>query len=241
MKLTAAFLSLAGLALAGHAQQPPLANLLASQPDQPDKPKMSQKISSPNRTDSTTWVTSGKRDLSKRHGDMWVPGGKFLYGDKHLHADNAAIKWVDSNGRTMGRAIGNFAILATFDNQLATVIGLGADRLCDANRVCTYASNGARWSEFESVYYTTADCTGIPYSFGGALGTPYLGIPITDSGGTYIYFFKAVDTRRVTLNSRYSTDGCFAIGAKGGFPGDAAPVSEVVPASDYGTPPFFLK
>ena len=231
MKFSVIFVPLLGLALASQAQQPPEASALSEKPGA----SKSQSVASPNRTSSRTWATSGKGNKSRYQDD------KNQKGEKGEKGDFAAIKWVDSTGRTMGRAIGNFAILATFDNQLATVIGLGADRLCDANRVCTYTSNGARWSEFESVYYTTADCTGIPYSFGGALGTPYLGIPITDSGGTYIYFFKAVDTKRVTLNSRYSTDGCFVIGSRGGFPGDAAPVSEVVPASDYGIPPFFLK
>ena len=235
MKLTAAFLSLAGLALAGHAQQPPLANLPANPPD------MYQKISSPNRTASATWVMSGKYEPSKRQSEMPAHGGKYLYGDKNRHTDNAAIQWVDSSGRTLGRAIGNFAILATFDNQLATITGLGADRNCDASRVCTYASNGARWSEFEAVYYTTPDCTGIPYALGGALGTPYLGVPITDSGGTYLYFFKAVDTRRVTLQSRYAIDGCSVLGSRSPLLIEATPVSGVVPATAYGTPPFFLK
>ena len=51
--------------------------------------------------------------------------------------DYVAIKWVDSTGRTVGRAIGNFAILATFENEFATLTGLDADMNCDANRVCT--------------------------------------------------------------------------------------------------------
>lgn len=155
--------------------------------------------------------------------------------------DLAPIVWIDSTGRTMGRAIGNFAILTTYDNQLATLTGLGSDSKCDANRGCTYASNGAKWSEFESIYYTTTDCTGTPYSIGGAVGTPYLGIPITDSGGTYLYFFKAVNITRVVLGSRYSTNGCFVIGSRGAFPTDATPVSSVVQATTFGTPPFFLK
>lgn len=223
MKLTVIAISLIFWTLASHAQQAPPANPSASQPDP------SQKTSSPNRTPSATWMASGKRDMPRRQDDKTAP------------ADNAAIKWVDSTGRTIGRAIGNFAILASFDNELATLTGLGGDRKCDANRVCTYASNGARWSEFEAVYYTTADCSGTPYALGGALGTPYLGVPITDSGGTYLYLFKSVDTTRVTLNSRYSIDGCFVIGSRGAFPTDATPLSEVVPASNFGTPPFFLK
>ena len=168
-------------------------------------------------------------------------GEKADKSDKDEKADSAPIVWADSTGRTIGRAIGNFAILTTYDNQLATLTGLDADKTCDVNRVCTYLSGGARWSDFQSVYYTTPDCTGIPYSLSGALGTPYLGIPVVDGGGVYLYFFKAVDTTRVTLKSNYSNNVCFQIGIRGSFPTDAAPVSEVVPASVYGLPPFFLK
>ena len=81
----------------------------------------------------------------------------------------------------------------------------------------------------------------MPYSLSAAMGTPYLGVPVVDSGGAYLYFFKAVDTTRVTLRSNYSNNACFVIGIRGAFPTDAAPVSDVVPASTYGTPPFFLK
>lgn len=223
MKFTVIFTSLMGLTFASHAQQPPQASPAASQFDQ------SQKVLSPNRTPSKTLAMSSKGDMHKRHGD------------RSMQADNAAIQWIDSSGKTMGRAIGDYAILTTFDNQFATLTRLGADTSCDANRVCTFASNGAKWSEFVSVYYTTADCTGTPYSLSGAVGTPYLGVPVTDSGGTYLYFFKAVDTRRVTLQSRYGNDGCFAIGSRAPLSTDATPVSDVVPAAMYGTPPFFLK
>ena len=73
------------------------------------------------------------------------------------------------------------------------------------------------------------------------MGTPYLGIPVVDSGGAYLYFFKSADTTRVVLKSNYWNNFCFEIGIQGGFPTDAAPVTDVVPASTYGTPPFFLK
>lgn len=224
-KSSAAFLSFLCLALGSHAQQPTEAGAPAAKPDL----SKSQPVASPNRTTSQTMVASAKGVKSRQHGAK---------GDK---ADSAPIVWVDSTGRTVGRAIGNFGILTTFDNQPATLTGLYPDQSCDANRVCTNSSGGAQWSPFESVYYTTSDCTGIPHSVGSALGTPYLGVPITDSGGTYLYFFKAVDTTRVTLRSRYSTDGCFVIGIRGAFPTDAIPVSDVVPATTYGTPPFFLK
>ena len=216
-----------GLALSSQAQQNPEP---ASGLAKIDTSNASQ-VASPNRTASRTWATSG----NARHGD------KGERGERGERGKLAPIVWVDATGRTVGRAIGNFAILTTYDNQLATLTGLGADNKCDASRGCTYASNGANWSEFESVYYTTTDCTGTPYSVGGAIGTPYRGIPITDNGGTYLYFSKAVDTIRVVLGSRYSTNGCFVIGSRGASPTDAAPVSDVVPATTYGTPPFFLK
>ena len=228
MKSSVIFLPLLSLALASQAQQPPEANALSGKPGA----SKSQSVASPNRTSSRTWATSGKGGKSRHQGDR---------GEKGEKNDFAAIKWVDSTGRTMGRAIGNFGILTTFDNQLVTITGLYPDQTCDVNSVCTYPSNGARWSEFESVYYTTSDCTGMPYSLSGAMGTPYLGVPVLDSGGAYLYFFKAVDITRVTLKSSYANNACFEIGIRGAFPTDAAPVSEVVPASTYGTPPFFLK
>lgn len=224
-KSSAICLSLACLAGGSPAQQPPQAGASSAKPDASN----SEPVASPNRTTSRTWAVSGKRGKSRHHNEK---GGK---------SDSTAIVWVDSTGKAMGRAIGNHAILTTFDNQLATITGLYPDQTCDAERVCTYPSNGARWSEFESVYYTTPDCTGMPYSLSAAMGTPYLGVPVVDSGGAYLYFFKAVDTTRVTLRSNYSNNACFVIGIRGAFPTDAAPVSDVVPASTYGTPPFFLK
>ena len=233
MKYRAIFLPLVGLAFASQAQQAPETSAPSGKPDA----SSAQQVASPNRTASRTWAAAGKADKADklRHGD------KSERGENGEKRGLAPIIWVDSTGRTVGRAIGNFAILATYDNQVATIVGLGPDSKCDASRGCTYASNGANWSEFESVYYTTTDCTGTPYSIGGAIGTPYRGIPITDNGGTYLYFFKAVDTIRVVLGSRYSTSGCFVIGSRGASPTDAAPVSDVVPATTYGTPPFFLK
>ena len=240
MKSTVIFLALLGASLSSHAQQPPD----SGSPSGKIETSPAQQVASPNRTHSQTWATSNKggktgrsdRDDRDDRGDR---GSRTRQAVERT--DQAPIVWVDSTGRTMGRAIGNFAILATYDHQLATLTGLGSDSKCDATQGCIYASNGAKWSEFESVYYTTTDCTGIPYSVGAAVGTPYLGIPITDSGGTYLYFFKAVDTTRVILGSRYSTSGCFVIGSRGAFLTNAVPVSNVVAATAYGTPPFFLK
>lgn len=225
MKSFVTCLAFLGMACGSQAQQPPQAHPASGKPDA----SSSHPVASPNRTSSQTWATSGKGGKSMHHGQ------------KSEKAESAAIKWVDATGRTVGRAIGNYAILTTFDSQLATITGLYPDQTCDANRVCTNPSNGARWSEFESVYFTTPDCTGTPYSLSAAMGTPYLGVPVVDSGGAYLYFFKAVDTTRVTLRSNYSYNACFEIGIRGAFPTDAAPVSDVVPASTYGTPPFFLK
>lgn len=230
-KSTAIGLTFLTLALGSHAQLQPEANAPSAKPEA----TKSERVDSPNRTSSRTLATSAKEGKLRQHWDRSDRGEK---GDK---AESAAIKWVDASGRTMGRAIGNFAILTTFDNQLATITGLYADEKCDANRVCTYRSNGARWSEFESVYYTTPDCTGLPYSLSVAMGTPYLGVPVVDSGGAYLYFFKAVDMTRVTLRSGYSNNACFQVGIRGALVTDAAPVSDVTPASNYGTAPFFLQ
>jgi len=92
MKFTVVFASLSGMAVASYAQQLPQTSPMASQFDQ------IQKVPSPNRTLSKTLAMSSKSDMPKRQGD------------KSLQADNAAIKWVDSTSRTMGRDIGDYAI-----------------------------------------------------------------------------------------------------------------------------------
>lgn len=222
------------LALGSHAQLAPEANALSAKPDM----SRSQRVASPNRITSQMWSASGKVGKSRQQLDK---SARINTADRGEAAEPGMIKWVDSTGRTMGRAIGNFAILTTFDNQLATITGLYPDERCDANRVCTYSSNGARWSDYETVYYTTSDCTGLPYSLSVAMGTPYLGVPVVDSGGAYLYFFKAVDMTRVTLRSGFSNNACFQMGIRGASPIDAAPVSDVAPASNFGVAPFFLK
>lgn len=222
------------LALASHAQLALDANALSAKPDM----SRSQRVASPNRTTSQMWAASSKVGKNRQQLDK---SARTAIAERGEAVESAPIKWVDSTGRTMGRAIGNFAILTTFDNQLATITGLYPDERCDANRVCTYPSNGARWSDYESVYYTSPDCTGLPYSLAVAMGTPYLGVPVVDSGGAYLYFFKAVDMTRVTLRSGFSNNACFQMGIRGASPTDAAPVSEVSAGSNFGIAPFFLK
>lgn len=216
--------ALLSLAVASHAEQP----AAATQAPQIDMSK-SQSVPSPNRTESRTWASSEKLIKRNKHR-----------GDKDGSSSTDAIVWVDSTGKTIGRAIGTNAMLVTYDNQPATLTGLEGDRSCSANNVCVFKSAGNRWSPFFTIYFLTDDCTGTPYLPYGGFGTPYAGVPVIDGDTTYIYILKVTDTTRVTVNSSFVNNACRSVRG-GAFPSDAAPVTAVLPESAFGVAPYFLK
>jgi len=219
MKPLLTSLALLGLALTGQAQPLPGPGARG--------PGGLQQVASPNRTASGALANADKADRARR-------------ADKGGKVSTDAIVWVDATGRTVGRAINTNAVLLTYDGQPTILTGLEVDQVCDAGGVCSYASSGNRWSSYFSVYYTSPDCSGTPYLPYGGFGTPYVGVPVVDADGTYIYLLKVTDTVRVNAASSYSNNTCSAI--RGGeLPLDAAPVSAVVPASSFGRPPYFLK
>jgi hypothetical protein len=227
MKSIATSLVLISIAMASHAQQTPGAS---PQSKSIDTSRL-QGVAGPNRTASMTMADSGKSGRHWHGGRNWDSSG----------AD--AILWVDSTGRTIGRAISSNTVLLNYENQLTALTGLEADQTCTVNG-CVYNNAGNRWSSSSSVYYPSADCTGTPYlqpylPYGG-FGTPSVGIPVVDGDTTYIYLFKVTDTKRVTVGSSYSNHICYFI-RSGFFELDAAPVTAVVPASAFGQQPYFLK
>ena len=192
----------------------------------------SQQVSSPNRITSITLANTSKlSDVNKLLGGIGL----------HSNTGNkSAIIWIDSTGRVIGRALGSSSILTSYENQLATLTGLEADQTCDKSGVCSYKSGGTRWSPYYSVYYLSTNCTGTPYLPYGGFGTPFVGIPVIDGDSAYIYILKVMNTSRVEVNSSYVNNTCHLIRG-GSLPLDAAPVTIVVPASTFGTPPYFLK
>jgi hypothetical protein len=180
------------------------------------------------------------------------PAAALGVGRGHGSGATHAIVWIDASGKTVGRADGSSAILTTYNNELATILGLEPDRQCDLSiGSCTYRSGGLAWpTNFRaSLYYGTADCTGAPYTFPAAYsplgaGTSIFGIATVEGGVPYIYFSRITDTARTFVGSVLASA---AIGAaqgtcfRAGQFVDVAPVINVMPGSALGTAPFLLK
>jgi hypothetical protein len=224
MKLALA-LAFLGAATAGVAQQAP------PQPPGLDLSR-SVPVGSPNRSASAS--------LAAGFGAANLGVGRGL-GSGPTHA----LVWVDSTGKTVGRANGSWAIVTTYNNELATILGLEPDRRCDLSTgACTYQSGGITWpTSFSlSLYYVTADCTGAPYTFPEAhlplvIGTPVYGLAVVEGGAPYIYWSRITETARISIGSVLASGTCFM----GGWAANLAPVINVTPGSALGTAPFLLK
>jgi hypothetical protein len=220
------FLALLGIVFASHAQQPTSENFDGKNFD---KSKF-QQVASPNRTSSMDWARSYKPNMSTKNN-----------GDKKSSNPDALV-WVDSKGETVGRAFGSggsFSIVVVpFEKELAALQGLATNADCDLNNVCTFAG-GRKFARFFQVVFTGANCTGTPLApSSSSTGTRYEGIPIIDGGETFIYIFDFPRSALQTIRSVFSNGNCFNTGDIRDF---FAPVIAVVPASAFGTEPFFLK
>jgi hypothetical protein len=139
----------------------------------------------------------------------------------------------------VGRAGGIVnTVLVTFENELIALEGLTPDQNCDANNVCTF-SGGVKWGGFFSILYTSPGCTGSPYVSSFSTGRPINGVPIIESGETFIYLYDVTQNTFQTIQSSFSGGECLA--AFDGFRGNFSPVTAVIRASIFGTEPFFLK
>jgi hypothetical protein len=228
VKQICTFLALLGIVFAGHAQQPTLKDSQGKQIDESN----SQPVASPNRTLSKEWARS--HNPTKSTKDM---------GNKDS-SKTAAVVWVDSTGKTVGRALEiafGEQVLVTFENELITLTGLFPERTCDFNAdFCTLTfSGGVNWI-FSSVQYTSTDCTGTPYISSAPNGRPINGVPILDNGETFIYLYNATQNTIQTIQSFFSNGRC-SQSFGGSFPQNVSPVMAVVPASTFGITPFFLK
>jgi hypothetical protein len=231
VKNTCTALALMGIVFAGYAQQPAGKNAIGQQIDEPN----SQPVASSNRTSSKDLARSLKANSFNKNNDDKDP------------SKTAALVWVDSMGKTLGKAIVGTplgipsAMLVPFENELAILEGLESVVKCDQNGVCT-SPVGITWrADRFSLLYTSADCTGTPYATVGTYGTAFKGFPIMDSGETFIYVFKISQATRVSIRSSFNTTRKSSCASVGPLPINAIPVAAVVPASTFGTEPYFLK
>lgn len=210
--------ALIGTSLGTYADQTPGPSRDAKKMDK----SKSYRVASPNRTYSKSWGNSHRHSKPRRA--------------EKSEPNTDVIVWVDATGKTIGRALSS-NLLLPFQGQLALIAGLDSDRNCDANDVCTF-SGGIDWNRNYSVYYTSSDCSGAAYSFGGNQGTPVSGVPVFE-GDTYIYLSKSADTTRTSVSSYFINQVCYAFSEP--YPVYVAPVTAVIPASDIGVAPYSLK
>jgi phosphohistidine swiveling domain-containing protein len=223
--------ALLSFVFASHAQQPSLKNADSRPIEEPN----SQPVASSNRTSS--------RDLAK---SLRVNSSNKNNEDKDL-SRAAALVWVDSNGKTVGKAIVGTplgipsAMVVPFENEHAVLEGLDSVTRCDQNGVCT-SPLGITWrADKFSLLYTSADCTGTPYATVGTYGTTFKGFPIMDGSETFIYVFKIAQATRVSIKSSFNTTRKSSCASVGPLQINAIPVAAVLPASAFGTEPYFLK
>jgi hypothetical protein len=212
-------LALLGIAVACYAQEPTSQNTGGKQLVETN----SQPVASPNRTSSRDWARS-----LKSH--------KFIKGNEDKSSPKAgAPVWIDSKGQTVGRKRpGGPSILVPFENELMEITGL-SNLDCELNGNCT---GGLTWNKFRAVFFTSSDCTGTPYVPNSSLSTRYYGIPVVEGSETFIYISDNRQTVSPAINSAFANNICFRPQR---FDPTSAPAIAVVPASNFGTEPFFIR
>lgn len=193
-------------------------------------PAVARQIASPNRTSSQTWANNHRRFKNDHPNKNRV--------ERAAAVQPGPVLWVDANGKTLGRALAETSVLVPYEDQTAVLDGLSSDRVCDVKGTCTFPG-GMNWSDYFAVYYPSRDCTGPAYSTVATAATPYKGIPVKDNGETFIYMARGADNVSIETKS-YFTDGtCYAYTQP--YPVYAAPVTAVLPASTFGTGPYYIK
>jgi hypothetical protein len=212
-------LALLGIAVACYAQEPILQDSSGKQSVE----KNSQPVASPNRTSSRDWARSLKSHKSIKGNEDKSP------------PKVAALVWIDSKGQTVGRKMpGGPSILVPFKDGLMEIAGL-RNLDCELNGDCT---GGLTWNKFSAVFFTSSDCTGTPYVPNSSLLTRYHGIPVVEGSETFIYISDNRQTVSPAINSAFAGNICFRPQR---FDPTSAPAIAVVPASNFGTQPFFVK
>ena len=215
------FLVLLSASLASSAQS------LAPAPAAVEASK-SQVVASPNRMTAAALAALSK--ATNKHGHH------------QAHDTAAALRWVDSTGKTLGRAVGAGTALVSYNGELLMMGGLEAIFGCvDPAQVdCTYRA-GTDWSPyFASSAYTSADCSGAAYSSFLTGATPYGSIPVVEDGIPYIYITRMADVALIPIRSYLLNGGC-RVSPSGIGETFAAPVFAVEQAALFGTAPFFQK
>jgi hypothetical protein len=212
-------LALLGIAVTCYAQEPVSQDSSGKQAIE----KNSRPGASPNRTSSKDWARLLKSYKSIKDDD-----------DKKSFKVGAPV-WIDSKGQTVGRKMpGRTSILVPFENERMEITGLN-NFDCELNGNC---SGGLTWNKFGAVFFTSNDCTGTPYVPNSSLLTRYHGVPVVEGSETFIYISDNRHTVSPAINSAFAGNICFRPQR---FDPTSAPAIAVIPASDFGTQPFFIQ
>ena len=139
---------------------------------------------------------------------------------------------VDTSGKVVGRYAGAHIVVFGYGQQLLGMRLLG---VLDANSEPT--NGGFTWVE-TLLRYASADCSGTGYPDNATLGTRYNGWPTLDNGQWYILVTDTTQSFQFTFNSIYIPQaGCYQ---EAGVRRVVVPEA-IVPASQFGAPPFLLK
>jgi hypothetical protein len=154
-------------------------------------------------------------------------------------ATPGALVFVDSTGKVVGRAIGDEALLASWEGQPLTITGVNyLRRSCATPGACLGPGDGGAWGTDGWLGYVDLNCTGDPLVPARMPGV-FTAHPFFDGGHFYLYISRPAQLRDLVIHSHYSGGQCSNLPGGSNMP--AVPVTAVVPASTYGTPPFFLK
>jgi hypothetical protein len=138
---------------------------------------------------------------------------------------------VDTSGKPVGRYAGAQVLVFGYGQQL---IGM---RLLGTSDVVGATGGGFTWGD-TFLSYASADCSGTGYPENSSLGTRYNGWPTLDNGQWYILVTDPSQSFVLNFNSVYVPEvGCLQNDGER----RVSPPQAIVPASDFGTPPFFLK
>jgi hypothetical protein len=193
-----------------------------------------QVVAGPNRTTSSQLASA-----TKAGGAAATTGG----------GGGGAPVFVDATGKTVGRVLGSFGALTSYNNRPLLILLADDYEPVDGNDPAggiRRASWGYSLRGFAggNLWYVSSDCTGAPHlspRVEGA-GAAQVGYPVWDAsdGQHYVYIADgAGPAAQIVPQSIYSAGRCFGLRDQ---PASAAQlVQAVVPASTFGTGSIFMK
>jgi hypothetical protein len=197
-----------------------MTTLAFAQGQLPTLPGQGQAVASPNRAMLSTLAASGRNETGPGHTD-------------------GPVLLVDSIGKKLGRIVSLNAahLLASYKDKPILISSLEGDSDVLGGLP---KSNGLTWSKHSAIYYESGNCTGMPYVPSSPAGTPYLGLMVKEAEQYNLLVWQPQDAVEVTVQSAYNYATLTCVSFGGSQTGILARFT-VIPATAFGSPPFYLK